>query len=137
MLVNEVRMGEWLLTVNVLLDGLVGQDGTTVDVDLVANGNVVAENCYVLETRPLADGAVPANNRRLDPGVVLDTAVLEQHTALQTDTVANDNIRANGDIRTDAAVLANLRRGVDQDVAAVDVWLRGWCEQLGVPARQR
>jgi hypothetical protein len=103
-----------LLTINVLLDGLVGQDGTTVDVDLVANGNVVTENCYVLETRPLADGAVPANNRRLDPGVVLDTAVLEQHTALQTDTVANDNIWANGDIRTDAAVLANLRRGMAQ-----------------------
>lgn len=58
--------------VNVGLDRLVGQDAATVDVDLVANGDIVTENSHVLETGPAADGAVPANNRRLDPCVVLD-----------------------------------------------------------------
>ena len=113
-----------------------GQNGTAVDVDFVANGDIVAEYSHVLETSPLANSAVPADNGRLDPGMVLDAAVLQQHTALETDTVTDDDVGADCDIGANAAVLANLRRGIDQDVAAVDVWLRGWCEQLGVPARQ-
>ena len=97
-----------MLTVNVLLDGFVRQNGATVDVDFVANGNVVTENSNVLETGPLADGAVPANNGRLDPGVVLDAAVLKEYASLQTHTVANNDIGSNGDIGANAAVLADL-----------------------------
>lgn len=125
------------LTVDILLNRLVRQDGATVDVDLVADGDIITKNRHVLETRPFADSAVPANNGRLDPGMVLDTAVLKEDTSLQTHTVANDNIRADGDVGSNAAVLANLGGGVNQDVAAVDVGLRCRREQLRVLARKR
>lgn len=95
--------------IHVLLDGLVRQDGTAVDVDLIADGDIVAQNGDVLETRPLANGAVPADNGRLDPGVILDTAVLEDDASLQTHSIADNDVGANGDIGTNAAVLANLR----------------------------
>lgn len=125
------------LTVDVLLDGLVGQDGTTVDVDFITNGDIVTENSDVLKTSPLANGAVPANDGRLDPGVVLDAAVLQQHTALETDTIANDNVGANCDVGANAAVLANLCGLVDHDVTTVDVRLVRRDEELGVLALQR
>lgn len=125
------------LTVDVLLDGLVGQDRTTVDVDFVADRDIVSKNSHVLQTRPLAYGAVPANDSRLDPGMVLDATVLQEHAALKTHTVANDNVGPNCDIGADAAVLANLRGFVDHDVAAVDVGLRGGGEEFGVLALQR
>lgn len=99
------------------------QDAAAVDVNLVANGHVVTENSHILETGPATDGAVPANNRRLDPSVVLDLGALEQDASLQADAVTDDDIRANGDIRAYSAVLSNLGRGVNHDVAAVDVGL--------------
>ena len=95
-------------SVDVLLDRLVGQDGTTVDIDLIANGNIVTEHSDVLQTSPLADSAVPADNGGLDPGVVLDAAVLQDDAALETHTVADDDVGANGDVGPDTAVLANL-----------------------------
>lgn len=85
-----------------------GEDAATVDVDLIANCDIVTKNCHVLETSPATNGAVPANDGGLDPGVILDLGALEQDTSLQTDTVANDNVGANGDIGSDSAVLANL-----------------------------
>jgi hypothetical protein len=106
--------------VDVLLDGLVGQDRAAVYVDLVANGHVVAQYRHVLEARPLADCAVPANNGRLDPCMVLDTAVLEDNASLETHTIADDDVGADGDIGADAAVLANLGGRVDQNIAAID-----------------
>lgn len=129
---------EWdKLTVDVLLDGLVGQHGTAVDVHLVANGNVVTKDRHVLQTSPLANAAVPADNGGLDPGVVLDAAVLKHYASLQTHTVANDHVRANGDIWSNTAVLANLGRGVNQDVASVHVRLRRRGEQLRTQSCQR
>jgi hypothetical protein len=125
------------LTVDVLLDGLVGQDGTAVDVDFITNGDIVTQNSDILETSPLANGAVPANDGRLDPGVVLDAAVLQQHTALETDTIANDDVGANCDVGTNAAVLANFCGLVDHNVAAVDVRLVGRDKELGILALQR
>ena len=98
-----------------------GQNAATVDINLVANRDVVAEHSHVLETGPLADSAVPADNGALDPRVVLDLGARQQHTALEPDTVANHDIRADGDVRSYSAVLSNLGRGVDQDVAAMDV----------------
>ena len=117
--------------VHVGLDGLVGQHAATVDVDLIANGHVVAEDRHVLETRPLADGAVPADDGALDPRVVLDLGALEEHAALEADTVTDDDAGADRDVGADTAVSADLGRGVDQDVAAVDVGLRGRGEVLG------
>ena len=61
-----------ILTVNVLLDALVRQHAGTVAVDLITDANVVSEDSHVLEAGPAADGRVPANNRALDPGVLLD-----------------------------------------------------------------
>lgn len=119
--------------IDVSLDRLVGEDAATVDVNLVANGNVVTENSYVLKTGPLADRAVPADNRALDPGMVLDFGSSEEDAALEPYAIANNDTGTNGDIRTDTAVFANLRGGVNQDVATVDVRLRGRCEKLGVP----
>jgi hypothetical protein len=84
------------------------QDGTAVDIDLVANGNIVTQHGDVLEASPLANGAVPADDGRLDPSVVLDAGVLEDHTSLETHAVTNNYVGANRDIGTNAAVFANL-----------------------------
>ena len=113
-----------------------GQNGTAVDVDFVADGDIVAEYSYVLETSPLANSAVPADNGRLDPGMVLDAAVLQQHTALETDTVTDDDVGADCDIGANAAVLANLCALVNHDVTAVDVGLVGRGKELRVLALQ-
>jgi hypothetical protein len=69
--------------------------------------------------------------------MVLDTAVLQQDAALETHTVTNNDVGANGDIRANAAVLANLGRRVDHDVASVDVGLRRGGEEARVLALQR
>lgn len=119
-----------LLTVNVLLDRLVRQDGTTIDVDLVTDGDVVTQNSYIFQSCPSANTAVPANDRRLDPGVVLDLAILEDDAALETDTIAYDDIRANGDVGPYAATLSNLCRGINHNVAAVNERLRSRSEQF-------
>lgn len=66
--------------------------------------------------------------------MVLDAAVLEDDASLQTHSIADDDVGADGDVWTNAAVFANLCRWVDQDVAAVDEGLGCWCEQLGVLA---
>lgn len=133
----EKMVKRWLIKshnngrdVNVGLDRLVRQNAATVDVDLVANGNIVTKNSHVLETGPAADGAVPANNRRLDPCVVLDLGRGQQDASLQTNAVADDDVGANGDVGTYSAVLSDLGGGVDQDVASVDVRFGGWCELL-------
>lgn len=118
-------------TVNILLDGLVGQDGAAVDVDFVPDGDVVAQHADVLEPGPLADGAVPADDGRLDPGVVLDLAAGQKHAALQPDAVADDDVGPDGDVGADAAVAANLGAGVDEDVAAVDPGGGGGRQFLG------
>lgn len=94
--------------VDVSLDGLVGENTATVDVDLVANSDIVTENCYVLQAGPSANSAVPANDGGLDPSMVLDLGATEQHTSLQTNTISNNDIRSNCNIGTDSAVLANL-----------------------------
>jgi hypothetical protein len=97
----------------------VWQNTTTVDVDLVANGDIVTENRDVLQASPLADRRVPADDGALDPGVVLDLATTENDTSLDPHAVADHDVGADGDVWTDAAVLADPGRGVHQDVAAV------------------
>lgn len=107
-----------------------GEDAATVDVDLITNCDIVAENCHVLEASPSANGAVPADDGGLHPGVVLDLGATEQHTSLQADTVTDNDIRTDRDIGSDPAVLANLGRGVDHDISAVNVGLSGRSELL-------
>lgn len=123
-------------TINVLLDALVRQDGTTIDVYFVGDSNVVTEDSDILQASPTADGAVPADNSRLDPGVVLDLAVLHHNAALQTDAVANDHVGADDHVGTNAAVVSNLCRGVDHDVASVHVGFRSGSQLLGVALGQ-
>ena len=108
------------LTVNVLLDGFVRKHGAAIDIYLVANGNIIAEHRDVFQTCPFAHGAVPPDYGRFDPGVILDTTILEQYATLKTDTITNDHIGSNCDVGTNATVLANLCGRVDQDVAAID-----------------
>lgn len=57
--------------------------------------------------------------------MVLDLAVGEQHASLESNTVTDDNVGADGHVGANTAVLANLRGGVYQDVSAVDVGLAG------------
>lgn len=114
-----------------------GEHAAAVDVDLIADGHVVAEDGDVLEARPLADGALPADDGALDPCVVLNLRVLEQHAALQADAITDDHARADGHVGADAAVSANLGGGVDEDVAAVDVGLAGGGERLGAALGER
>lgn len=114
-----------------------GQNAAAVDVNLVANGNIVTENSDVLQASPLSDGAVPANNGALHPGVVLDLGSRQEGTPLQADTITNDTVGADDHVGTDAAVLTDLGTGVDHDVAAIDVAFRGRDEQLGALLGQR
>lgn len=123
--------------IDVGLDALVGQDAATVNVDLVANGDIVTQDSDVLETGPLADAAVPADNGALDPGVVLDLGTGQQGASLQTNTVTNDNVLSDDDVGANAAVLANLGAGVDENVAAVDEGLRVGGQKLGGLLGQR
>ncbi|KAI6804504.1 hypothetical protein KC361_g299 [Hortaea werneckii] len=108
------------LTIYVLLDALVRQHTGAVAVDLITNRHIVAQHGHVLQPCPPAYRAVPADDRALDPRVLLHLRALQQHTPLQPHTVANDHIRSDRDVRADLAVLANGRRGVDHDIAAVD-----------------
>lgn len=101
------------------------QDGATVDVDLVVDGDIVAQDGAALETRPAAHGGVPADDARVDPGKVLDLGALENDTALETHTIAHHNIGTHHDVGTNAAVLTNLRRRMDHDVTLVDIVERG------------
>lgn len=125
------------LTVDVLLDTLVREDRAAVDVDLITNSHVVTQDGDVLKASPAADGAVPADDAGLDPGVVLDLAVSEQDASLETDAIANDDVGSDSHVGTNTAVLANLRGGVDEDVSAVDIGLAGGGEQLGALLGER
>lgn len=118
-------------TVNVLLDALVGENRSSIDINFITDGDVVTKNRHVLETSPPTDGAVPANDAGLYPGMVFNLAVLEQDTALKSDTVANDDIWANSDIWADAAVIANFCGGVHHDIATIDIGFGGRSEEFG------
>jgi hypothetical protein len=58
--------------IDVDFDALVGQDASTIDVDLVADCDIVAENTDVLQSSPLPDCRVPAYDSALYPSVVFD-----------------------------------------------------------------
>lgn len=113
-----------------------GQNGASVDVNFVTDGDVVAQNSNVFQPRPLADGAVPPNDGRLDPCVVLNLASSKENAALQPDAVTDNNVRSNGHVGAYAAVLANLGRGIDENVATVNERLAVGSELLGALLRE-
>lgn len=63
-------------------DALVGQDGSTVDEELILDDDVVSEDRDVLEADPPPDGRVPADNRRVDPRMVFDARPFHDNAAL-------------------------------------------------------
>merc|ERR1712054_225469 len=123
-------------SIDVLLDALVWQHTGAIAVDLITNCHVVTQHGHVLQPCPPAYRAVPADDRALDPRVLLHLRALQQHTPLQPHTVANDHVRSDRDIRANLAVLANGRRGVDHDVAAVNIGLRGRGQEVALLLRQ-
>lgn len=64
--------------------------------------------------------------------MILDLAVLQKHTTLETDTVANNDVGSDNHIRTNTAILANLRGRVDHNIAAEYVRLGMRSKLLGV-----
>lgn len=103
---------------------LVRQHRGAVDVQLVLDGDIVAENGNVLDTalrntlalsllqdprftHPAADSAVPSNNGRRDPGVVANGGVGQNDATLETDTLANLDTGADNNVG------ANESGGVD------------------------
>jgi len=126
-----------LHTIYVLLDALMRQYTAAIDIDFVTNGDIVSENRHVLKTSPLANAAIPANNAALDPSVVLNLAISKHDTSLETNTIANHNIRADSNIRANLAVLANLGRRVNQDIAAMDPGSVGRGQELRLLLSER
>lgn len=66
--VNMIR--DRVHTVDILFDGFVRQDRTTIDIDFISNRDIITQNRDILQTGPSSNGTVPANDRRLDPGVI-------------------------------------------------------------------
>ncbi|KAH3663754.1 hypothetical protein OGAPHI_005156 [Ogataea philodendri] len=114
------------------MNKFVRQDLTTVNVDFVLNGNILTQNSDTFKSGPFTDGGVPANNGGLHPSVILDLRVLENCGSLDSDTVSDDTVWSNNDVRTNLAALTDLGRLVDQDIATVDVVLRSGGEQRRV-----
>src|SRR4051812_37030473 len=96
------------------------QDRTAIDVDLISNRHVVAQHRHVLQSRPFTYRAVPADDRRLHPSVVLDFTTSQEHTSLQSNAIADYNVRADGHVGSNATVATDLRTGIDEHVAALD-----------------
>lgn len=97
-----------LRSFDIVLDGLVRQDLTTVDIDLVLDGDVFTQDGDAFQSGPSTDGGVPTDDGGLDESVVLDLGVLEDGGSDDSDTVANDDVRADDNVRTDGAALADL-----------------------------
>lgn len=109
--------------VDVGLDALVGENASTIDVDLVADGHIVTQHSNVFEACPFTDSAVPADNSALDPGVVFDFGAGQNGAPLETNTVTNHAVLANNHVGADTAVLSNFGSLVDHDVAAIYIAL--------------
>lgn len=80
---------------------LVGQDGSTVYVKLVLDGNVVSEDGNVLHPGPSTDGRIPPDNRGHDPGVIPDGGVGHDDTSLKPDTRSDLGSGSDDDIGSD------------------------------------
>lgn len=124
------------LTIHINLDTLMRQDTPTIHIHLVSDTHIVPQHTHVLQPRPFPHCAVPAHNRTLHPRVVFHFAPAQQHAALYPHPVANHHVRPDRHVGADAAVLAHLRGGVDQHVAAIHVGRAGRGEFGGALLRQ-
>ena len=75
-----------------------------VDVDLVLDDDVLAEDADVLHAHPLSHVAVPADDARLEPRVRLDPRALQHGAALDAHAVLHDHVGAQRHVGADAAV---------------------------------
>lgn len=77
-------------------------------------------------THPLADGGAPAHDAALQPGVRPNPRPLQDRAALYPHAVLHNDARADGHVRPDGAVLADLRRRVlrrETTIEEEDYWL--------------
>ena len=118
------------LTVNVCLDALVGQHGSAIDIDLVANAHIISQYCHILQPGPSSNSTVPTDDSALDPCMVLDFTSRQQDAALQSHAIPDYDIGANRDIGPNATIGANLGRRINHDVAAMNIRLRMWHKHL-------
>eukprot|EP00760_Papus_ankaliazontas_P036052 PhM_4_TR8164/c0_g1_i1/m.12159 len=88
-----------------------------VEVQLVLDLDVVPQNGPVFETAPPPNRVVPADDRVGNVGGVPNDAVLEDRRVGDAHAVAHDAVPADRDVRSDDGAAADLRRGVDHDVA--------------------
>mmetsp|Transcript_11324 Transcript_11324/g.29089 ORF Transcript_11324/g.29089 Transcript_11324/m.29089 type:complete len:322 (-) Transcript_11324:291-1256(-) len=108
------------------------QDDASVDIHLILEVHVLADNAAVLHTAPLADAAVPPHDAVEDLGEVLRLCARHEHAVPQAHTVANDAVLPDRDVRADEAAIADLHAGIDQHVP-LDVAARRKLLRLLVP----
>lgn len=82
-------------------NALVGQDGSTVYVKLILDGDIVSEDGNVLHPGPSTDGRVPTDDRGLDPGVVSDGGVGHDDASLEPDTGSDLGTGSDDDVGSD------------------------------------
>ena len=87
--------------------------GDTVHVDLVGNCYVVAKYADILQSRPPSNGTMPPNDRAFHPSVIFNSGAFEQDASLQTNTIANNAVRANSYVGSNATILADFGRRVN------------------------
>src|SRR5436190_20184190 len=112
------------------------QDRTAVDVDFISNRHVVAQHRHILQSRPFTYRAIPTDDRRLHPCVVLDLTTSQEHASMQPNAIADYNVRADGHIRSNATVAANLCARIDEHVAAMHERLTCRSKGLGALIRK-
>jgi hypothetical protein len=89
---------------------LVGQNGSTIDVKLILDGDVVTKNGDVLYSGPSTDARVPSDDRAHDPGVVSDGSVSHDDTSLKPDTRSDLGSRSDDDVGSDQSGGVDLGR---------------------------
>ena len=79
-----------------------------VDVDLVLDDDVLAEDADVLHAHPLSHVAVPPDDAHIEPRVRLDPRALQHGAALDAHAVLHDHVGAQRHVGPDAAVGPDL-----------------------------
>ena len=89
-----------------------GQHLAPIDVDLVLDDDVLAEDADVLHAHPLSHVAVPADDAGLEPRVRLDARPLQHRAPLDAHAVLHHHVGAQRHVGADAAVGPDLHRRV-------------------------
>jgi hypothetical protein len=88
----------------------VGQDGSTVDVKLILDGDIVTQNGNVLHPGPSTDGRIPTDNGAHDPGVITDGSVGHDDTSLEPDTRSDLGTGSDNNVGSDQSGGVDLGR---------------------------